>query len=76
MHARCALLALWLPDGGAMRCPTTPYRFHYHATATTARGLAPCPHRHQSLAAAQGCAGRTTRRRYDDGDPNDPPAAG
>ncbi len=52
---RCQMLAhpiAGMAGPHILRCPTTPYRFHYHGSA------APhwiCAHRHESVTAAVAC---------------------
>lgn len=62
MPIRCALLAteMTLPPGPIFKCPTTPYKFHYHGTDRSQpyRPLVAgriCRHRHQTPAAAREC---------------------
>lgn len=57
MASRCAILATKLDEHMAMRCPTSPTRFHFHGTAGYAplTGWAPCQHRHTSVWNAVGC---------------------
>lgn len=62
--SRCRILATSIaPD--VMRCPTTALKFHFHGVLTGGRfvailtGMTPCPHRHESEAAARDCTTRS-----------------
>lgn len=59
MTGRCSILAT-LCSPGALRCPSSMTRFHYHGLATgpvvhVLTGRAPCAHRHVSQDAAERC---------------------
>lgn len=69
MNARCALLAH--PIAGltapALRCPSTPFTFHYHGHDPKGpfRPMVPgrpCRHRHDDINAAVRCTDTLDRR--------------